>query len=63
MFISKRKVKKRDYFYLEDRVFGKRISFFLGTRDKVEENINQAFDSLIQQTAIENLRFSQKNSK
>ncbi|NMA44538.1 MAG: Fic family protein [Candidatus Diapherotrites archaeon] len=63
MFISKRKVKKRDYFYLEDRVFGKRISFFLGTRDKVEENINQAFDSLIQQTAIENLRFSQKKFK
>ncbi|MEI7962042.1 MAG: Fic family protein [archaeon] len=63
MFISKRKVKSKDYFYLEDRLFGKRISFFLGPKKTLTKNIGEAFDSLIQQTALENLKFSQKEFK
>jgi Fic family protein len=63
MFISKRKVKKKEYFYLEDRLFGKRVSFFLGTKESLSANIGDAFDSLVQQTALANLKFSQKEFK
>ncbi|MFA6269341.1 MAG: Fic family protein [archaeon] len=63
MFISKRRVKSKDYFYLEDRLFGKRVSFFLGLKETLARNIGEAFDSLVQKTALENLKFSQKEFK
>lgn len=39
------------------------LVFFLGTKENLNENIGEAFDSLIQQKVIENLRFSQKEFK
>lgn len=63
MFISKRKIGKKYYFYLEDRLFGKRVSFSLGQKESVSKKIGDAFDSLIQKTALENLKVSQKEFK
>ena len=34
MFISKRRIKGKQYFYLEDRINGKRASVFLGNTAK-----------------------------
>ena len=45
MFVSKRKIKGRDYFYLEDRINGKRVSFFLGGKKQAEEKVETAFDA------------------
>jgi len=63
MFISKRKIRKNYYFYLEDRLFGKRVSYSLGQKETAVKKIAEAFDSLIQRTALENLKFSQKEFK
>lgn len=60
MFVSKRKIKGKNYFYLEDRVNGKRISFFLGGKKKVEGKIENAFDELVRKKALENAKKSQK---
>ncbi len=62
MFVSKRKIKGKDYFYLEDRVNGKRVSFFLGDKEQVEEKIENAFDELVRKKALENTKKSQKES-
>ena len=37
MFVSKRKIKGKHYFYLEDRINGKRASFFLGDEKEAEK--------------------------
>ncbi len=63
MFISKRKISKQYYFYLEDRLFGKRISLSLGQKEGAQKKVNEAFDSLIQKTILENLKNSQKEFK
>ncbi len=60
MFVSKRKIKGKDYFYLEDRIDGKRVSFFLGNKTQVEEKTENAFDELIRKKALENAKKSQK---
>ena len=60
MFVSKRKIKGKDYFYLEDRINGKRASFFLGDKKQVEEKIENAFDELVRKKALENAKKSQK---
>jgi len=63
MFISKRKIGKKNYFYLEDRIIRKKISFSLGQKENAIKKIGEAFDSLIQKTALENLKVSQKEFK
>jgi Fic family protein len=60
MFVSKRKIKGRDYFYLEDRINGKRVSFFLGNKKQAEEKVENAFDELVRKKALENAKKSQK---
>ncbi len=63
MFISKRKIGGKGYFYLEDRVNGKRISISLGRKEKVPAGIESAFDELVSKTALERLKISQKKFK
>ncbi len=63
MFVSKRRIGGKDYFYLEDRVNGKRISISLGRKEKARGNIESAFDELTQKTALEKLKISQKKFK
>lgn len=63
MFISKRKIGRKAYFYLEDRVNEKRISISLGRKEKVPAGIESAFDELIRKTALERLKISQKKFK
>ncbi len=63
MFVSKRRVGKRPYFYLEDKVKGKRLAFFLGLKEQAPSSILGAFDSLVQSKALENLKHSQKRFK
>ena len=60
MFVSKRKIKGKDYFYLEDRINGKRISFFLGNKKQAAEKVENAFDELLRKKALENAKKSQK---
>ena len=60
MFVSKRKIKGKDYFYLEDRINGKRVSFFLGGKKQVEGKIENAFDELVRKKAVENAKKNQK---
>jgi Fic family protein len=60
MFVSKRRIKGRDYFYLEDRINGKRVSFFLGNRKQAEEKVESAFDELVRKKALENAKKGQK---
>jgi len=60
MFVSKRKIKGKDYFYLEDRIDGKRVSFFLGSKKQAEGKIEDAFDELVRKKALENAKKSQK---
>jgi len=60
MFVSKRKIKGKDYFYLEDRINGKRASFFLGSKKQAEEKIGNAFEKLVRKKAMENAKKSQK---
>lgn len=62
MFISKKKIKGKNYFYLEEKVSSKRFSVYLG--NKVEDNLlDDAFDSLVQKIVLENLKQTQKNFK
>ncbi|HLC36399.1 MAG TPA: Fic family protein [archaeon] len=60
MFVSKRKIKGKDYFYLEDRINGKRTSFFLGSKKQAEKKIENAFDELLGKKTLENAKKSQK---
>ncbi len=60
MFVSKRKIKGKDYFYLEDRINGKRVSFFLGGRKQAEGKIENAFDELLRKTVLQKAKKSQK---
>ncbi|MBI4044654.1 MAG: Fic family protein [Candidatus Diapherotrites archaeon] len=63
MFISKRKISGKSYYYLEDRVNGKRISISLGRKERVSGGIESAFDELTQKTTLERLKISQKKFK
>src|SRR3989344_3348150 len=63
MFVSKRKIKGKNYYYLEDRVNGARISISLGRKENAPENLESAFDELVQKTALERLKNSQKKFK
>jgi len=60
MFVSKRKVKGKQYFYLEDRINGKRVSFFLGNKKQAEEKLETAFDELVRKKALQNAMESRK---
>lgn len=60
MFVSKRTVKGKSYFYLENRINGKRISLFLGNKKQAKEKIENAFDELVRKKALENAKKSQK---
>lgn len=60
MFVSRRKIKGNTYFYLEDRVNSKRISVFLGKKEKIQENAESAFEELLHKTTLEKLRALQK---
>ncbi|MFH1586663.1 MAG: Fic family protein [Candidatus Diapherotrites archaeon] len=60
MFISKRKIKGKDYFYLEDRISGKRLSFFLGSQEQAREKMEESFDGLIREKALESAKNAQK---
>lgn len=61
MFVSKRKISGRYYFYLEDRINRKRISISLGKKEQIKGRLEGAFDQIIQKTALENLKLSQQN--
>jgi Fic family protein len=63
MFISKRWVVTKEYFYLEDRVNGKRISISLGDKVHAPQRIASAFDELIQKKTAEYFKFVQKEFK
>ena len=63
MFVSKRRIKGKSYFYLEDRINGKRTSFFLGREKETEKKIEDAFDKLIRKKALENAKKSKKEFK
>jgi len=63
MFVSKRRIKGKNYFYLEDRINGKRTSFFLGSEKETEKKIEDTFDKLIRKKALENAKKSKKESK
>ncbi len=63
MFISKRKIGGEHYFYLEDRVNGKRVSISLGRKEKVSGSIESAFDELVSKTSLERLKISQNKFK
>jgi Fic family protein len=61
MFVSKRKIGGRHYFYLEDRVNGKRISFSLGQKEQASARIGPAFSGLVQKKAVEAFKSAEKN--
>lgn len=61
MFVSKRKIKGRHYFYLEDRANGKRISFSLGQKEQALARIGPAFSELVQKKAVEAFRSTEKD--
>ena len=63
MFVSKRKIKGKHYFYLEDRINGKRASFFLGDEKEAEKKMENAFDELIRKKALENAKKNKKKFK
>jgi len=60
MFISKRKIKGNTYFYLEDRIAGKKISISLGRKEQVQKRIEEAFDKINQEKALTNFKVSKK---
>ncbi|MFH1225533.1 MAG: Fic family protein [Candidatus Diapherotrites archaeon] len=60
MFISKRKIGGKHYYYLEDRAGGKRLSFSLGRKGQAAGRIGEAFDSLVRETVVGNFRNSEK---
>lgn len=53
MFVSRRTVHGKAYFYLEDRVDQKRLSVFLGEKALVAKRLESAFEELIQKKAVE----------
>jgi Fic family protein len=61
MFVSKRMIKKVHYFYLEDRIGGKRISIYLGTKNEVPKKISSAFDELIEKKTVDAFKIAQTN--
>ncbi|MFH1752305.1 MAG: Fic family protein [archaeon] len=63
MFVSKRKIKGNHYFYLETKVNGKRLSISLGRKEQVSKEIESAFKEIVQKTALERLKVSQKKLK
>jgi Fic family protein len=63
MFVSKRTVNKKAYFYLEDRINQKRLSVYLGEKARVAEGIEAAFEELIQKKAIESVKRTQQEFK
>jgi len=60
MFISKRKIKGNTYFYLEDRIDGKKISISLGKKEQVEERIKDAFEKINREKALSNFKKTKK---
>lgn len=63
MFVSKRKIKGKTYLYLEDRIGGKRESFFLGNEKQAPARIEECFDSLVRKKALENAKNAIKKFK
>ncbi len=63
MFVSKRKIKGKVYFYLEDRLNGKRISFFLGGKKQANARIEAGFNELLREKAVHNAKNSLKKFK
>ncbi len=60
MFISKRTVNKKIYFYLEDRIGQKRLSIYIGEKERVAQHVEAAFEELIQKKALEAAKQNQK---
>jgi len=56
MFVSKRRIKGKDYFYLETRIKGRRVSFFLGGKKQAEAKIENAFDELVRKKSLDNTK-------
>ncbi|MDD5148044.1 MAG: Fic family protein [Candidatus ainarchaeum sp.] len=63
MFVSKRKIGKKYYFYLEDKIGGTRIAVSLGRKEQIFGRIESVFDELIRKTALEKVKISQKKFK
>lgn len=59
MFVSKRKIKGKAYFYLEDRVGKKRISILLGNKNTAREKISEGLDELLRKKAMEQAKATQ----
>jgi Fic family protein len=60
MFVSKRQIKGRTYFYLEDRVNTKRISVLLGRKPQAFEKVGEGLESLLQKKVLEQAKWTQK---
>lgn len=63
MFLSKRKIAGKYYYYLEERINGKRLSLSLGRKEEIDNRIERVFDELVQKIALEKLKHSQKSFK
>ena len=63
MFVSKRKIAGKHYFYLEDRIGKKRVSISLGKKEQIPGRMENAFDEIVKKITLENFRISQKKSK
>lgn len=63
MFVSKRTVNGKTYFYLEDRIGQKRLSVFLGGKKQVAERLEAAFEELLQKKALETAKQNQQSFK
>lgn len=63
MFVSKRKIGRKYYFYLEDRIGGKRISISLGQKEQALSRISGAFSELIQKKTVEAFKSTERNFK
>ncbi len=60
MFISKRQIKGRAYFYLEERVGLKRISVLLGNKDAARQQLDEGLNELLQKEALEQAKRTQR---
>ena len=47
MFVSKRKIAGKHYFYLEDRIGKKRVSISLGKKEQIPGRMENAFDEIV----------------
>ncbi len=63
MFVSKRTVNGKPYFYLEDRIGKKRLSVFLGEKTRVAGRLEVAFEELLQKKALERTKERQRAFK